>query len=394
LSSEIPIAIIGGGVVGCAVARELSRRYKGIFLFEKNPGITKGENQSSRNSGVIHSGIYYDQKTRPEKASLCVEGNRLLYEFCNYYQVPVLKTGKLIVATTGEEERILDLYLNRAKENGVSGVKKIPGQKVSELEPNVKAQSALIVPGAGIVEPTSLVYRLHTLAHQAGVQFMMETKVMELYGGPDSLRVTLQYRDGATDHIRARAVINAAGVDADQVARLLNPNSPYELDPVRGESYKFYGHRRQELKLAEKNIYPTPESVITPQGHHFTVGIHLTPTFEDLSYPSSLGSTITVGPRLVPVEDRTAWAGDWSPARPFAEKVQSFFPGLRENDLIWHQAGLQARLKGYSDFVIHADPQYPNFINLVGIDSPGLTASLAIARRVAEMVDVLSRLTS
>ncbi len=390
MSSEALIAIIGGGVVGCAVARELSRRYKGIFLFEKNPGITKGENQSSRNSGVIHSGIYYDQKTRPEKAFLCVEGNRLLYDFCNHHQVPALKTGKLIVATTGEEERILDLYLDRAKENGVSGVKKIPGQKVSELEPNVMAQSALMVPSAGIVEPTALVYRLHTLAHQAGVQFMMETKVMELYGDHDSLGVTLQYRDGATDHIRAGAVINAAGVDADQVARLLNPNSPYELDPVRGESYKFYGHRRQELKLAEKNIYPTPESVITPQGHHFTVGIHLTPTFKDLSYPPSLGSTITVGPRLVPVEDRTAWVGDWSPAKFFAEKVQSYFPGLRENDLIRHQAGLQARLKGYPDFAIHADPQYPRLINLVGIDSPGLTASLAIARRVAEMVDGLS----
>jgi len=119
LYTDIDIAIIGGGVVGCAVARELSARHKGVFLFEKNPGITKGENQSSRNSGVIHSGIYYDRETRPQKAALCVEGNRLLYEFCGTHRVPALRTGKLIVATTPEEDEILDVYLARAGENGV-----------------------------------------------------------------------------------------------------------------------------------------------------------------------------------------------------------------------------------------------------------------------------------
>jgi L-2-hydroxyglutarate oxidase LhgO len=389
LSSEILIAIIGGGVIGCAVARELSSRYQGIFLFEKNAGVTQGENQSSRNSGVIHSGIYYDQETRPQKAILCVEGNRLLYEFCGRHQVPALKTGKLIVAATVEDERVLDLYLDRSRENGVAGVKKIPGRLVRELEPNVTAKSALMVPSAGIVEPTSLVYRLHTLAHQAGVQFMVGTKVIELHGAGDVIELTVRYRDGVMDQIRTRAVINAAGVDADRTARQLNANSPYELDPMRGESYKFYEHKRPELKLAGKNIYPTPESVITPHGHHFTVGIHLTPTFGNLSHPPTLSSTITVGPKLVPVEDRNARAGTWSPAKIFVEKVRPFFPGLREEDLIWHQAGVQARLKDHPDFVIDVDPEYPQFINLLGIDSPGLSACLAIARKVREMVDAL-----
>lgn len=390
MSSDIAIAIIGGGVIGCAVARELSRTYDGIFLFEKNPGITRGENQSSRNSGVIHSGIYYDQETRPQKAILCVEGNRLLYEFCQRHQVPALKTGKLIVATTPEEDSILDLYLERARENGLSGVKKIKGPLVRELEPNVRAESALMVPSAGIVEPTSLVYRLHALAQQEGTQFMVETEVVGLHGDRDCIELAVRYRDGAMDKIRARAVINAAGVDADRMARLFNHSSPYELDPVRGESYKFYAHKRPELELAGMNIYPTPESVITPSGGHFTVGIHLTPTFADVSWPSALGSTITIGPKLVPLEDRNAKTGNWSPAKIFVEKVRPFFPGLREEDLIWHQAGVQARLKNCADFVIRADPQYPHFINLLGIDSPGLTAALAIARQVARMVDGLS----
>ena len=387
LSSEILIAIIGGGVIGCAVARELSHRYEGIFLFEKNPGITRGENQSSRNSGVIHSGIYYDQKTRLQKAALCVEGNRLLYEFCDHYQVPALKTGKLIVATTDEEDSVLDLYLARAEENGVPGVKKITGRLVAELEPNVRALSALEVPSAGIVDPTSLVYRLHTLAHQAGVAFMVQTEVVDLHGDGSFIELTVRYRDGAMDKIRARAVINVAGVDADRMAGRFNPDSSYELDPVRGESYKFYSHKRPELKLVRKNIYPTPELVVTPHGHYFTVGIHLTPTFADLSFPSFLGSTVIVGPKLVPVEDRNAWAGSWTPADVYAEKVRRFFPNLRDDDLTWHQAAIQARLKDFPDFVMEHDTQCPEFINLLGIDSPGLTSCLAVARRVAKMLD-------
>lgn len=383
------IAIIGGGVIGCAVARELSNRYDDIFLFEKNVGITQGENQSSRNSGVIHSGIYYDRKTRYQKASLCVEGNRLLYDFCMRHRVQALKTGKLMVAQSAEEDRVLDQYLDRAMENGVVGVEKISGQMVNKLEPTVRAKSALMIPSAGIVEPISLVYRLHTLAQKAGVEFMVGTKVTDIYGLGDFIGLTFQYPDGAMDKIRVKAVINAAGVDADLIARMLNRDSSYELDPVLGESFKFYSHKRKELRLAGKNIYPTPESVITPHGHHFTVGIHLTPTFEDLSHPPSLGSTITVGPRLVPVENRDSRPCAASSPLIFKEKVKPFFSGLREEDLIWHQAALQARLKGHPDFIIRSDPQYPRFINLLGIDSPGLTASLAIARKVSNMVDGL-----
>lgn len=387
MKNEILIAIVGGGVIGCAVAWELSGSYEGIFLFEKNPGIIQGENQSSRNSGVIHSGIYYDQETRPQKASLCVEGNQLLYDFCDQYRVPALNTGKLVVATKREHEEILDMYLDRARQNLVPGVERIPGSKAEILETNVRAKSALLIPTAGIVEPTALVYRLHTLASRQGVEFMTGTEVVAVERNGASFQLTIRYRDGKMDQIRAKVIINAAGADADRVARLLNPLSPYELDPVRGESYKFYGHKRLELKLNRMNIYPTPESVITPNGSHFTVGIHLTPTFGDLSFPPSLGSTVTVGPRLVPVEDRDAWAGPPVAAKVFSDNVRPFFPGVREEDLIWHQAGLQARLKAHQDFIIKADSEHRHFINLLGIDSPGLTSCLSIARQVGRMVD-------
>ncbi len=389
MSDLINIAVIGGGVIGCAVALELSVRYEGIFLFEKNPGITQGENQSSRNSGVIHSGIYYDMETRSQKAVFCVEGNRLLYEFCKAHKVPALKTGKLIVATSADEEDVLDLYLARAMANDVPGVGRITGTKVGKMEPNVRAKSALIVPSAGIVDPVSLVYRLYTLASGNGVQFMPDTEVTGLADAGDFICMDIRYRDGRTDHVLSKAVINAAGVDADRLAAVLDPDSPYELDPVRGESYKFYGHRRPELKVNKMNIYPTPEVVHTPHGKHFTVGVHLTPTFEDLSWPPKLGTTVTAGPKLISVKDRQDLSGPSFGPEVFADKVRSYFPGIKEEDLEWYQMGVQARLKGYPDFVITADSARPNFINLLGIDSPGLTSCIAVARRAVAIVDEL-----
>jgi len=389
LTDQINIAVVGGGVIGCAVALELSGRYEDVFLFEKNIGITQGENQSSRNSGVIHSGIYYDQKTRPEKAALCVEGNRLLYEFCNRHKVPALKSGKLIVAVNAAEEDVLDSYFDRARENGVPEVVRISGREASRLEPNVRAKSALLVPTAGIVDPPSLVYRLHTLASKRDVQFLTDTEVVGVEDDGEGIRMTVRYRDGRTDHVLARSVINAGGVDADRLAAVLNPDSPYELDPVKGESYKFYGHKRPELKLNSMNVYPTPEVVHTPHGSHFTVGVHLTPTFEDLSYPPEIGSTVTVGPKLISIKDKRDLSGPSYGAGIFAEKARTYFPGLREEDLLWHQSGVQARLRDYPDFVITADSARPNFINLLGIDSPGLTSCLAIARRAGTLVDGL-----
>ena len=382
----VPFAVIGGGVVGCAVALELSDRGGNVFLFEKNPGITQGENQSTRNSGVIHSGIYYDAATRPLKAALCVTGNRLLYRFCEDHRVPALKTGKLIVATRVEEEEVLDLYLDRARENGVPGVERITSDRVRDMEPNVRSRSALWVPSAGIVDPVSLVYRLHTLAERKGAHFVTGTEVIGLDVQDRGVVISFCYPDGRTDRVLAGLVVNAAGVEADRIARMIDPDSTYALDPIRGESYKFYSHRRPDLRVVGRNVYPTPEAVETPHGRHFTVGVHLTPTFEDLSFPPRLGSTVTVGPRLVPAPDRDSWSGTPVPAESMAERVVSYFPGLRTEDLIWHQAGLQARLSEHPDFVLLRAPSTPNVIHLLGIDSPGLTACLALARRTADRI--------
>ena len=385
MASGISIAIIGGGVIGCAIAAELALSFEGIFLFEKNPGVTKGENQSSRNSGVIHSGIYYDSESRPEKGRLCVEGNRLLYEFCEAHKVPAIRTGKLLVATSIGEEEILEKYQGMAMANEVPGVKLLPGSEVKAKEPGVAAKSALLVPTAGIIDPVSLVYRLHTIASGRGIHTIADTEVVGLEPDGDRILLTIRYRDGRFDQITSKAVINAGGVESDRIVRLLDPESPFELDPIKGESYKFFGHKRPDIMLYHMNVYPTPKYVETPHGRHFTVGVHLTPTFQDLSYPPSIGSTVTIGPKLAPIRDRDSWCGPVFGPELFVKDVNSFFPGLKTEDLMWHQDGLQARLKGYPDFLIYPDSGYKNMISLLGIDSPGLTSCLAIARRVKTM---------
>ena len=168
MSDEINIAIVGGGIIGCSVALELAKKHSDIYVFEKNPGITRGENQSSRNSGVLHAGIYYEQDLRPLKARFCVEGNRLWYEFAGKHQLPCRQTGKLIVANDKAESRKLDHYLQQAKINGVPDVRKIGPDEIRQLEPNVSAHSALLVPTSGIVDPTALLQQVYASASNRG----------------------------------------------------------------------------------------------------------------------------------------------------------------------------------------------------------------------------------
>jgi L-2-hydroxyglutarate oxidase LhgO len=386
MSEKINIAIIGGGIIGCWVAFELAKEQKDIYVFEKNPGSTKGENQSSRNSGVLHAGIYYEQDLRPLKARLCVEGNRLWYEFARKHQVPCKQTGKLIVANDEAESRILDQYLRQAKTNGVPGVRKIDADEIRQLEPNVRAHSALLVPTSGIVDPTAFIHQVYASASNRGANFMSETKVVDLELSNEEVIVSIRYRDGQQERVRANIVINAAGVHAVGIARMIDPQIPIKSALIRGDSLKFYRNRKPELFLRGMNVYPTPVVVDSPTGRHHTVGVHLTPTFDVIGGEMVIGDTVTVGPKLIPVthfEDYNS-----TPVPPpgtFLENM-AFFPNLTAADLEYHQGGIQARLDGYHDFYIRTDRNTTRVVHLLGIDSPGLTAAPAIAKYVMNML--------
>ncbi|MGD2186679.1 MAG: FAD-dependent oxidoreductase [Desulfobacterales bacterium] len=386
MSEKINIAIIGGGIIGCCVALELAQKHEDIYVFEKNPGITRGENQSSRNSGVLHAGIYYEQTIRPLKARLCVEGNRLWYEFAKKYKLPCRQTGKLVVATDEAESRLLDQYLQQAQSNGVPGVRKIASDEVKQREPNVCAYSALLVPTSGIIEPTALLHQVYALASNRGATFMNDTEVVNLELSDRQIIVCIRYRDGREDLIKANIVINAAGVHAVDIARMVDPQIPLKPAFIRGDSLKFYRNRRPGLFLREMNVYPTPITVHTPTGQHHTVGVHLTPTFDMVGGEMTIGDTVTVGPKLIPVTHVEDYRTPPSPPEAFLKNM-SFFPDLTAADLEYYQGGIQARLDGYHDFYIQRDRYCKQVIHLLGIDSPGLTAAPAIAKYVANLFE-------
>jgi len=217
MTETVPITIIGGGAVGCAIAYELSRRVDDeIFLLERNRKI-RGENQSSRNSGVIHAGIYYPKKKGPLKARFCVEGNKMLYEFCAEHNVPHKKTGKLVVATNHREEEYLEDVLAVSLDNSVPGVTRISGEEAKAMEPNVNATSAIHVPTSGIIEPTEYVSRLHHLAETNGVAFVTGNKVIHITPKGKLFEVTTK-SGGDIDTFETKVLINAAGLYSDEIA--------------------------------------------------------------------------------------------------------------------------------------------------------------------------------
>jgi L-2-hydroxyglutarate oxidase LhgO len=355
--SDIPITVIGGGVIGCAIAYELSSNYE-ILLIEKNQ--IPGDNQSSRNSGVIHAGIYYEPDSL--KAKLCVEGNKLLYDFCEENEVPYSKTGKLIVATNYEEAKCLESLLERANENGVPGVELVD---VLEYEPNVRANSALYVPTSGVVDSASLVSKLRALS--TNTNFLDKSKVVWIEGN----KITLD--SGET--FETDLIINAAGLYAEDIAKLANPQKSYGLTAFRGEAAKFY--TREDTKVS-MNVYPVPQDVVENGESFQTLGVHLTPT---LDLEGELSQTVTLGPAYtggVEREDYSHKANE----QQFLDSVLPFFPNLTLEDISLYQTGIQMKSSDH-DFIIERDN---NIINLIGIDSPGLTSALSIAKYVRKLL--------
>ncbi|MBI4447490.1 NAD(P)/FAD-dependent oxidoreductase [Candidatus Woesearchaeota archaeon] len=402
MSEKIKFAIIGGGVVGCAVAYELSKVYRNdICVLERNLKIP-GENQSSRNSGVIHAGIYYNKEDEPLKAKLCIGGNKLLYEFCAKYAVPCKKTGKLVVAINKREEEFLDDLLSNALANNVSGIRKIGGEEVKAFEPNVDAKSALYVPTTGIIDPASLVGKLQFLSESNNTIFLAGNKVVNIKPGEESFELTTQ-SGNRIETFETEFLINAAGLYSDDVARMVNPDAPYKIVPTRGESAKFY--KRNDTFMNGLSVYPVPEGYYNQTGKKAhvslkifkallekgkvarTVGAHLTPTFDLIEGEQVVGRTVTIGPVKTVGLGKEDYGSNLKSEREYWKRVKKFFPNLKGECIHLHQAGIMAVLEGHKDFVIERDSKFPNCINLIGIDSPGLTSCLAIAKYVKEILE-------
>ncbi len=382
-SSSPTVTIIGGGVIGCAIASTLSLTHQNIVLLERHPAL--GDEQSGRNSGVVHAGIYYPPGSL--KAKWCVEGNALLSQFCRKHDVPFLRTGKIIVATTREEDERLETYRVRAIENGVPGIQKLLAWEARELEPKIHARAALFSPTTGVLDAPKLVQTLARLAKQHGTSILLETEVVSIDPGPPGFELQIQHRDGKIEGFETVILINAAGLYADEIARMVNPESGHTIVPIRGEYARFDRTKRPELALSGLCVYPTPVE-IERDGEVGTIpGIHLTPTLETTSTGEvTVGRTVLVGPTTTPVHEKSDLESDRHPVEYFHEQIHPFFPSLRSSDLELDFAGIRATLPTHDDFLVERDTQHPNGIHLLGINSPGLTACLPIANHVATLV--------
>jgi len=366
------ILIIGGGIVGCAIARELSARWQDVFLVEKNPKV--GMATSTRNSGVNHSGIYYPKNSL--KARLCVEGNRLTYEFCKKHNVPFRHCGKLVVAAEAHEEAELAKLKKRGEENGVEGLRLIGPEEIRKREPHIRGVAALDVPSTGIVSAEELVHANARLAANQGANIVTHAQVTSLEPSGQTIRVGLRIgdeEDSQQESIEARCVINAAGLYADEVAGLLG-NHSWHIYPVRGEYCEVRGPR---ASLINNLVYPLPHS------DGISLGVHFTKT---------LWGTFLLGPTATYVEGKDNYEKNRLPIAAFAESAKHLLPEIEERDLQLGYTGLRPKLvppshkAGIVDFVITRDPQAAQAIHLVGMESPGLTAAPAIAKHVSQMV--------
>lgn len=401
MAERVKITIIGAGVVGCAVAYQLSKKHSEIFVIEKNSKVT-AENQSSRNSGVIHAGIYYPQDEAPLKAKLCVAGNRMLYDFCQEFDVPCQKTGKLVMATeTWHLDYLRDAF-QIAQQNGVPGAKIISSDDAKHMEPNVHCIQAAYFPTSGIVEPTQLVYRLFTLASQNGAYFLTQTEVIDVKAKQGYFEITTK-TGNRIENFETEILINSAGLHADAIASMTDPDCPYQIFPVRGEMAKFYKTRQREIYHAGMNLYPVPhpldaigKKLIIPFDEFQklfqakkvlkTVGVHLTPTFDIIDGSYEIGNMVTIGPATKRVSTREDYTQDLYSPEYYFDAIHSFFPNLTVEAISLHQTGIQAKLKNHFDWVIAPDEKHPKCIQLIGIDSPGLTGCLAIGEYVGELL--------
>jgi glycerol-3-phosphate dehydrogenase len=364
--------IIGGGVVGCAIAEALSRRWQDIFLVEQFPKL--GMSTSTRNSGVIHSGIYYPKDSL--KARLCLQGNQLTKEFCAKHNVPFRGCGKLVVAKSKDEEPQLEALLRKGQENGVEDLQVLNAAEIRAHEPHVHGYSALLVPSTGICSAEELVQAYARLAQQQGANLITRAKVTALEPQENSVRVTLHIGDeehSETETVEAACVVNAAGLYADDVARLLGPR-PWTIYPVRGEYCEIRG---PHADLIRNLVYPLPH----PGG--LTLGLHFTKT---------LWGTLLLGPTAKYVDSKENYERGRMTIPEFAEDVKHLVPEIEEADLQLAYSGLRPKLvppsgHGIADFVIEPDREFPRVIQLVGIESPGLTAAPAIAQHVSSLVE-------
>jgi L-2-hydroxyglutarate oxidase LhgO len=368
-ATDVDVAIVGAGAVGLACAARLARGGRSVAVIERHANV--GEETSSRNSGVVHAGLYYAEGSL--KALTCVEGRARLYARCEREQLPHLRCGKLLVATDDDERAQLEALYTRGLANGAGALRLLDATAVRALEPRVHACAGLWSPQTGIVDVHSLIssYKREALAH--GAELVVATDVEALEPVPNGWRLRTRTRGAGPSDVLATRVINAAGLAADRIAEcagLAVDALGYRLHPCKGD---YFALRAGLRGLVQHLVYPVPARA--------GLGVHIT---------LDLAGNLRAGPDAEYVTSER-YDVDPSKAHAFAAALRRYLPEIRDEDLSPDYAGIRPKLQGPGeparDFVIEDAAAHgaPGLINLIGIESPGLTASEAIAEHVAAL---------
>lgn len=361
---SVDCVVVGAGVVGLAVARALALRGREVLVLEAENAI--GTGISSRNSEVIHAGIYYPAGSL--KARLCVQGQRMLYAYCAERGLPHQRCGKLVVATSEAQQAQLKVIAECGAANGVDNLQWLTRSEARQREPALECVAALYSPSTGIVDSHALMLSLQGDLEHAGGMVACNTQLLQAHCSPDGIVLTMQ--DGT--RLRANTVVNAAGLNAPLLALQfagLDPRHVPQAFYAKGSYFSLTGKAP-----FSHLIYPVPE----PAG----LGVHLT---------LDLGGQAKFGPDVQWVADPADLDVHAQRGAAFYDEVRKYWPALPADALVPAYAGMRPKIHAptepAADFVVQADSTHGirGLINLFGIESPGLTSALALGEHVADM---------
>jgi len=364
---ELDCVVIGAGVVGLAVARELAQLGREVVLIEQHSAF--GQESSSRNSEVIHAGIYYPQGSL--KAFHCVRGRKLLYEYCDSHQVAYRQIGKVIVAVTPDETAVLEKYLLSARANGAGELQLLSASELASLEPNVHGVMGLLSPHTGIIDSHGLMQSFLTDLERSNGMLICNTQVISASAKDDGIELEIQDVEEVS-RIHAKWVINCAGLHATEFARKINAIPKALIPPTEYAIGHYY--QLQDRSPFNRLIYP-----IAPSGG---LGIHAT---------LDLGGGTKFGPDLRWIQ-QIDYQFDDHLKQDFVNAIARYYPAINANKLEPSYTGIRPKIGGRAkpnvDFSIQTpqDHSVKGLINLFGIESPGLTASLSLAKFVGQIV--------
>jgi L-2-hydroxyglutarate oxidase LhgO len=370
VTPEIDALVVGAGVVGLAAGAALARRGRSVVVLERHDAIAR--ETTSRNSEVIHAGLYYPEGTL--KAVCCVEGREAVYARCAERRIPHRPLGKIVVATAQAELPRLEALAAQAERNGVPGLRWLDGAEIRAREPHVAAVAGFLSPRTGIVDAHALALSFAAEGEAHGMQLALRNELLAIERTAGGYRAEARGPSGERSTIHAATVVNAAGLAADRVAALAGIDvdaAGYRLHPCKGDYFSLAPGA--PLRFA---------GLVYPLHGQAGLGVHVT---------LDLGGRVRFGPDTEYVPE-PRYDVDAGKAGAFAEAARHYLPELRAEWLAPDYAGVRPKLAGpgvaFRDFVIAEESArgLPGFVDLVGIESPGLTAAPAIAERVAALL--------